>query len=282
MTTKITHDEVHKIQETARTIRHHIVNMISCKPGKVGHLGGSCSAADLVAALYFHKMNLDPANLNDPDRDYFLLSKGHAALVQYAALAELGVITNEELLLVKTCGAKLQGHPDKTKTPGVEANTGSLGQGVSLALGIALGQRMDKRSSKVYVLMGDGEQAEGQIWEAAMAAAAYKMTNLIAILDNNGVQAMGTLKERLDSGDLSGKWRAFGWNVIEIDGHNIESICDAYDIAELEKERPTVIVAHTIKGKGISFAEGKAAFHNAGLTPEQFQEAHRLIDSYKA
>lgn len=270
------------VQEKSRNMRHHIVNMIGCKNGKVGHLGGSSSAADIVSALYFYKMNLDVLNITNPNRDYFLLSKGHAALVQYAALAEKGIIPMEELERVKTCGAMLQGHPDRKSTPGVEANTGSLGQGISIALGIALGVKTDKKNNKVYVMMGDGEQAEGQIWEAAMAASYYKVNNLIAILDRNKVQAMGPVAERMDSGDLVAKWNAFGWNVIEIDGHNTNEICDALDLADESIGKPTIIVANTIKGKYVSFAENKAAFHNGGLTEEQFNQAHADIEQYIA
>lgn len=274
----VTKQKLQQLQDTACALRHHIVDMIGCQDGKVGHLGGSCSATDVVTCLYFYKMNLNPKNLQDPARSRFLLSKGHAALVQYAALAELGIIPKEELKNVKKRGSMLQGHPDRSKTPGIEANTGSLGQGLSIGLGLALGMRLDGIAEKVYVMMGDGEQAEGQIWEAAIAAAAYGMDNLVAILDHNKVQAMGTVEERLRLGCLAEKWRAFGWHVIEVDGHDLQQVCDALDEADTIKGKPVILVANTIKGKGVSFAEGKATFHNCGLTPEQFQQAHELID----
>lgn len=260
------------LQEKALKIREHIVYDLT-GIGKVGHLGGSCSSADLLAALYFHKMKHDPANPNLPERDRFLLSKGHAALVQYAALAEAGYFPHEELKKVKTLGAMLQGHPDMTRTPGVEANTGSLGQGLSIACGMAMGLRLDRLSSKVYVLVGDGELAEGQIWEAAMAASFYKLDNLVAILDRNNLQATGPISERFDTNPISPKWAAFGWEVIEIDGHNMEEILQALNKADTVKGKPTVIIAQTVKGKCISFAENNAAFHNGAMTPEQWEIA---------
>jgi len=266
-----------EIQEKARTMRHHIVDMIGCEDGKVGHLGGSCSAVDLVAALYFYKME-GLEDLENPARDRFLLSKGHAALVQYAALAERGIIPQEELKNVKNLDAMLQGHPDMTRTPGIEASTGSLGQGLSIGLGLALGLRMDGMKNAVYVLMGDGEQAEGQIWEAAMAASHYRTDRLIGILDHNLVQATGTVRDRLSTGDLGAKWRAFGWYVIEVDGHDVPGICQALDEADGIEGCPVLILAHTVKGKGIRFAEGEAAFHNCGLTSEQLRQAHSDID----
>ncbi|MFV0351265.1 MAG: transketolase [Oscillospiraceae bacterium] len=266
------------LNDLARKMRHHIVDMVSCKKGKVGHLGGSCSAADIVAALFFYKMNFSKTQLQDPARDRFLLSKGHVALVQYAALAELGVLDVEELCHVKEIDSRLQGHPDKNKTPGIEANTGSLGQGLSLGLGLALAARLDNLSYKSYVLMGDGEQAEGQIWEAATAAAAYKAFNLVGILDHNRIQAMGTTDSRFPLGDLKKKWEAFGWEVIKIDGHDMQQICDALDKADQITQKPVLIYANTVKGKGVDFAENTHKYHNGALTPELFDEAHRCID----
>lgn len=268
-----------EIQQKARTMRHSIVDMIGCD-GKVGHLGGSCSSADIVAALYFYKMKINPSNPHAEDRDRFLFSKGHAVLAQYAALAELGYFPKDELYKVKSCGAMLQGHPDMTKTPGLEANTGSLGMGLSLGLGMALGLKQDKIDRKAYVIIGDGELMEGQIWEAAMAAAHYKSNNLVAIIDRNRLQATGTVEERMNSGDPVQKFAAFGWHVIEINGHDIAEICNALDEADKIKDKPVAIVANTIKGKGISFAENKVAFHNGALTPEQYAQAHKDIDSY--
>ena len=269
-----------KLDDKARILRRHILDMIGGEEGKVGHLGGSSSAADIVSALYFYKMKVDPKNPKNEDRDRFLLSKGHAALVQYAALAELGFFPKEELKKVKSLEAMLQGHPDMTSTPGVEANTGSLGMGLSIGLGMALGLKMDGSASRVYVILGDGELAEGQVWEAVMAASAYGADNLVAIVDHNKVQAMGPITERLNVGDIASKFEAFGWHVLIIDGHNVAEICKALDDAETVKGKPTAVIAHTVKGKYVSFAEGNAAFHNAGLTPEQYEIACKEIESY--
>lgn len=273
----ISKEVVKEIEKRALALRNDIVDIIGV--GKVGHLGGSCSCADIVAALYFYKMKTNPDDPHNADRDRFLLSKGHAALVQYAALAEKGFFPMEELSKVKTLGSMLQGHPDMTKTPGVEANTGSLGQGLSIANGMALGLKLDKSQRKVYVIMGDGEIAEGQIWEAAMAAANFKTDNLVAILDRNNLQATGPVKERFDSGDIISKWRAFGWEVIEIDGHNMEEILVALDQADQIKEKPTIIIANTVKGKGVSFAEDVVAFHNGSLTQEQYNIAKQDLNN---
>ncbi len=264
--------KIQELEGRAKTLRRRIVEMVG-QDGRTGHLGGSCSAADFTAALYFYKMKSDPKNPKAPDRDRFLLSKGHAALVQYAALAELGFFPIQELKAAKTLGSILQGHPDMKKTPGLEANTGSLGMGLSLGLGMALGMRLDGIRRKVYVVIGDGELAEGQLWEAAMAAAHYKTDNLVAIIDDNKVQAMGVSSERFHIGNFGGKFEAFGWNVIKIDGHNMAQICSALDAADNANGKPTVIIASTVKGKGVSFAEGKSAFHNAALTPGQYAEA---------
>jgi len=225
-------------------------------------------------------MKIDPQNPRDEDRDRFILSKGHAALVQYAALAELGFFPREEIKYVKNLGSMLQGHPDMTRTPGIEANTGSLGMGLSIGLGMALGMRLDNNHRKVYVMIGDGELAEGQIWEAVIAAAHYKLDNLIAIIDHNKVQAMGPTADRMQINDISGRFASFGWHTIRIDGHNMTEICKALDEADDVSEKPVVIVADTIKGKGVSFAEGNAAFHNAGLTPEQYKKASDDITGY--
>lgn len=240
--------------------------------GTAGHVGGSCSSADLVAALYFYKMKYDCKDPEWEGRDYFLLSKGHVAILQYSALAEAGFFPTDDLLHCKDVGFYLQGHPH-LGIPGVEAGTGSLGQGLSLGLGMALGLKLDHKANRVYVLVGDGEQDEGQIWEAAMAAAAKNADNLCAVIDNNQMQAQGPIAERLDSGNLADKWKAFGWNVIEIDGHDMEEILSALDAAEACKGRPTAIIARTVKGKGISFAENQAGFHNRALSKEEYDRA---------
>lgn len=262
---------VAELEKTARTLRLRVVEMIGVGP--VGHLGGSCSLADIVAALYFHKMKIDPAQPDLEDRDRFLLSKGHAALIQYAALAELGFFPKDELKKVKQLGAMLQGHPDKIKTPGIEANTGSLGQGLSIANGIALGLRLNQSSRRVYVVIGDGEIAEGQVWEAAMASSYYKIDNLTAILDRNRLMATGPIVERFNTNPIKEKWQAFGWQVLEIDGHNMSQILRALDEAETIKGKPTLILANTVKGCGIPFAENNAAFHNGAMSQDQYDTA---------
>lgn len=262
---------IKQLEQIAKKVRFNIVRMIG--PEKAGHLGGSCSMADIAAVLYFHKMRHDPANPKMPDRDRFLLSKGHSALVQYSVLAEAGYFPKEELLKLKKLGSILQGHPDMNKVPGVEANTGSLGQGLSIAAGMAAAGKIDKLDYKVYCVVGDGELAEGQIWETALAASVYKLDNLVAILDRNQLQATGTVVDRFNTNPLKEKWEAFGWEVIECDGHNIEDVISALDKADTVKGKPVLLLANTIKGKGISFAENVVGFHNGAMTEEQFQQA---------
>lgn len=258
-----------QIQRRAVDIRADILEMIPA--GKVGHLGGSCSIADILAALYFGYMKVykDPA---DSRRDRCIVSKGHACLAQYACLCELGYFDRSELKRVKTLNGLLQGHPD-TAVPGIEAVTGSLGQGLSISLGIALAQKLDRSASRVYCIIGDGELAEGQIWEAAMAAAAYKADNLCAFLDYNKVQATDETKNVFPIPALKEKWSAFGWHVIEVDGHDVREILSALAAAEQVKGKPTMIIADTIKGKGFSFAEGKAKYHNAAMTEAEYSQA---------
>jgi transketolase len=263
-------DEVRRIQKIAWDLRADVVKMIGV--GKAGHLGGSCSLAEIVAALYFAKMKFDPKALTDPNRDRFLLSKGHSVLIQYAALVELGAIPRDEVGKVKTLAGKLQGHPDMM-TPGMEAVTGSLGQGLSIAVGMALALRLEKSPARVYVIMGDGELAEGQLWEAAMAATRYKLDSITAFVDRNRVQATGPTQEIFDIPNIAEKWRAFGWDTLRVDGHDVGAVLDALDEAEAKKGAPTVIVAETVKGKGVSYAENLAAFHNAPLTQEQYDRA---------
>ena len=243
--------------------------------GKRGHLGGSMSIADIIAALYFHQMKHDPKNPDWEDRDRFILSKGHSVLAQYVALAELGYFPKEELKNVKKLGCILQGHPDRIKVPGIEASTGSLGQGLSIACGVALGARIMGKDFRVYVIVGDGESNEGMIWEAAIFAAHYKLDNLTTITDQNRLMASGGTIV----GSLVPKWRAFGWEVIEVNGHNMGEILDALDKAVNVKGRPTMIICDTVKGRGISFAENVSGFHHCSLTPEQHEAALKDIQS---
>jgi transketolase len=263
-------DEIRRIERIACDLRTDVIKMIGV--GKVGHIGGSCSLAEIAAALYFSKMRFDPKDRTNKDRDRFLLSKGHTVPIQYAALIELGIIPREDIDGLKTLAGKLQGHPDM-KTPGMEAVTGSLGQGLSIGVGMALALRYAKSPARIYVVMGDGEIAEGQIWEAAMAGARYKLDSLTGIVDRNRFQASGATKDIFDIPDLEAKWKAFGWNVLNVAGHDVGAVFDALDEAAATKGVPTVIVAETVKGKGISFAENTSAFHNASLTQAQYDQA---------
>ena len=262
---------IKKLEDKAQKLRRDVV--ISIGVGVAGHIGGSNSSADIVAALYFHKMRHDPKHPEWRERDRFLLSKGHVGILQYAALAESGYFPVEDLKHTKEIGSYLQGHPDVQKAPGIEAGTGSLGQGLSIGLGMALGLKLDRLDSRTYVLVGDGEIAEGQIWEAAMAASAFKADNLVAIVDRNRLQANGRTKERFDTGDIMAKFLSFGWHVIEINGHDMREILSALDEAETVKGVPTAIIANTVKGKGVSFAENVVGYHNGMLTEETYRQA---------
>lgn len=270
-------DVVKKIAHLAARIRRDVVTIIG-GDGHVGHLGGSCSSADVVAVLYGHVMRMDPRNPDWEGRDKFIYSKGHAAIAQYAAMAEVGYFPVEELLTVKKLGSRLQGHPDRLKTPGIEAGTGSLGQGLSIANGLALAMRLDGRENRVYCVMGDGEMAEGQIWEAAMAAAHYRLDNVAAVVDRNRLQATGAIVDRFGSDPLPDKWRAFGWYVMEVDGHDVAALLSAFGEAASVRGKPSVVIADTVKGKGVSFAENVVGFHNGPLTREQYETALREID----
>jgi transketolase len=272
----ISAEKIKELEKIAKKIRYDIVMMIGS--GKPGHLGGSCSIADIVAVLYFYKMRHKPDNPKFPDRDRLLLSKGHAALAQYAALAECGYFPKKELATLKELGTILQGHPEMLRTAGIEAYTGSLGQGLSVGCGMAMAGKLDKKDYRVYCILGDGEIAEGQIWEASMTAAFYKLDNLVAIFDKNCVQATGPIVERYDTNPHAEKWKAFGWKVLEIDGHSIKQIANAFDKADTIKGKPVMIIAHTVKSKGVPFAEGKAEFHHGIMTQEQFETARKLFE----
>ena len=262
------------LENKAAALRKNVI--ISVGVDYPGHLGGSFSAADIVAALYFHKMKHDPKNRFMPDRDRFILSKGHVAILQYAALAEADYFPKEDLEQTKTLGSYLQGHPDLEKSGhiGIEAGTGSLGQGLSIGVGMALALRLDDIKAKVYVLLGDGELAEGQVWEAAMSAKVYGLGNLVAIVDKNGKQAQGKVADRFDLQPIAEKWSAFGWNIIEIDGHDMQDILRGLYAADECSGKPSVIIANTVKGKGLAIAESHpAGMHNAPLTKEQYDDA---------
>ena len=263
------------IQARATNMRVNIIKMLH-EAGS-GHPGGSLSAADIVATLYFGGvMNVNPDDPSDPSRDRFILCKGHAAPVLYAALAELGYIPEEELLTLRKLHSRLQGHPDSKKLPGVEACTGSLGQGLSIAAGLALGLRLNAGGAapqRVYALMGDGEIEEGQVWEAAMFAAHYGLDNLVAIVDNNNLQIDGDVREVVGLRAIPEKFRAFGWEVLEVDGHDVEAMLEAFATAQGASGKPVCIVASTVKGKGVSFMENQAGWHGKAPNDEQAQQA---------
>ena len=264
-------DKINELKLTAAKARLMAVDAVH--EAKSGHPGGSLSCMDALVALYFSEMNIDPENPAWEDRDRFVLSKGHCSPALYSVLALRGYYPVEKVKLFRSIRDHFSGHPDMKNVPGVDMSTGSLGQGLSCAVGMALAAKHNGKSYRTYAICGDGEIAEGQIWEAAMAAANFKVSNLIGILDNNKIQATGPIKERMDSGDLKSKWEAFGWRVIEIDGHNVEEVLVALDEADKTEGRPTLILMHTIKGKGLSFAENTAAYHNGTLTEETYAQA---------
>ena len=267
---------VGELEAKAKRLRSEIIKMIYT--AQSGHPGGSLSAADIITVLYFHQMRINPENPLWEDRDRFVLSKGHAAPALYAALAELGYFPKENLSSLRQIGSILQGHPDMRKTPGIDMSTGSLGNGLSIGIGMALSARLSKKDYDVYVLIGDGECDEGGIWEAAMAAAKYRLDNLIAICDFNRVQLDGPIDTIMPLEPLSKKWESFNWNVIEIDGHNVLEILDALDEARRAKNPPSIIIAHTVKGKGVSYMENKYEWHGKAPSPEEYEIALRELE----
>jgi transketolase len=271
MKSNVSEKDIAILREKAKTLRIEILKMLT-EAGS-GHTGGSLSAADIVTALYFYKMRHHP---NDPkwtERDRFILSKGHAAPVLYAALALSGYFDKSLLSTLRKLGSPLQGHPCSRKLPGIEISTGSLGQGLSIANGIAMGLKLDKLSSRVYCLLGDGEIQEGQVWEAAMTASHYNLDNLCAIIDNNGLQIDGHCCDVMCVEPIVNKWAAFGWHVLDINGHDMEAIVSALNEAETLQGKPTMIVARTVKGKGVSFFEGKVEYHGLAPTHEELEKA---------
>jgi len=255
----------------ARKLRRDIITMIATAGS--GHPGGSLSAVEIITALYFRMMRHSPSDPNWRDRDRFILSKGHAAPALYAALAESGYFPVSELSTLRKLGSRLQGHADRTATPGVEMSSGSLGQGLSFAIGIALAARLNAQDYRVYVLIGGGECNEGQVWEAAMAASHFKLDNMVAFIDHNELQLDGTNENIMGIEPLGAKWNAFGWHVIDLDGHNISEILSALEEAKNIKGQPTAIVAHTVKGKGVSFMENNVDFHGKTPNPEETKKA---------
>ncbi len=262
---------VEEMKAIAKKLRRHIISMTG-KAGS-GHPGGSLSAVEIVTALYFRVLRHKPADPRWLDRDRFILSKGHAAPLLYAVLAECGYLPIDELLTLRQLDSCLQGHTDCTLTPGVEMSAGALGQGLSFAIGVALAGRLNSQKYRIYVLLGDGECDEGQVWEAAMAAAHFKTDNLVAIVDNNGQQINGWNRDVMNLDPLNKKWQAFGWHVIEVDGHDLTQLIGAFEQAKPVKGKPTVIIARTIKGKGISFMENNPDFHGKAPNAEQVEIA---------
>ena len=264
---------IEELQSIAKRIRREIIEMIGA--AKSGHPGGSLSAVEIVVELYFDHMRIDPKNPKWPDRDRFILSKGHAAPVLYAVMAEAGYADTplDQLNTLRKLGSVYQGHPDMRFIPSLEASTGSLGEGLSLALGMGLAARLDGRPSRTYVMLGDGEIQEGQVWEAAMAGAFHKLDNVVAIVDYNHIQLDGFVKDIMEVAPLAEKWRAFGWHAIELDGHDLTAIRKALAEAESRKGKPTCLVAHTVKGKGVSFMENNPKFHGTAPNADEVKLA---------
>lgn len=266
---KITNIE--ELQKIAKEIRISIIEEVYA--GKSGHPGGSLSCADILSVLYFNQMNIDPTNPKLDKRDRFVLSKGHCSPALYATLAQRGFFDKKELVTFRGIDSILQGHPDMKKIPGVDMTTGSLGQGLSAANGMAIAAKLNKDTNRVYCLLGDGEIEEGQIWEAAMSAAHYKLDNLCVILDNNNLQIDGKLEEVMNSNPIDEKFKSFGFHVIMINGHDIAQIITALEEAKTVKEKPTLILAKTIKGKGVSFMENQVGWHGKAPNEEQYHIA---------
>jgi len=268
-------DVIVELEWRANVIRKHIIRMT--RAAGSGHPGGSLSSTDIISALFFKVMHHHPQDPAWEDRDRFVLSKGHAAPAYYAALAESGYFPTDELLTLRKLGSRLQGHPSKGKLPGVEMSTGSLGQGLSVTNGMALAAKLDRKAHRIYCLCGDGEMQSGQIWEAAMLGAHYELDNITAFLDRNKLQIDGPTEKIMSLEPITDKWKAFGWHVIEIDGHNMREILEACDKAKEVRNKPTMVVAHTVKGKGVSFMENALSFHGKAPNDEETKNALREL-----
>lgn len=269
--------EISELEKFAKEVRRDIIKMLT-EAGS-GHPGGSLSSVEIMVALYFKFMRHKPKEPRWPDRDRFILSKGHVCPTQYACLARSGYFPVSELETLRKCGSRLQGHPGKDKNlQGIEISSGSLGQNLSVACGVALAGKMDKRDYRVYCLMGDGEIQEGQIWEAAMTASQYGLDNLCGILDNNDFQIDGSIKDVKNIYPLEDKWKSFGWNVFDVDGHNLSQLLKAFSEAESVKGKPSIIIARTIKGKGVSFMEGNNDWHGKAPSKEQAEQALKELE----
>lgn len=264
-----------KLEEHAKQIRKHIVEMVY--QAQSGHPGGSLSAADILTYLYFKEMDIAKDNANSRNRDRFVLSKGHASPLLYAVLAEKELLPMEELSTFRQINSKLQGHPNMNYVTGVDMSTGSLGQGISAAVGMALANQIDQNDHRIYALLGDGECEEGEVWEAAMAAAHYKLNNLCVFVDFNGLQIDGDIRSVMNPTPIDEKFKAFGWNVLSVDGHSFIELETACAKAKEEQDRPTMILAHTVKGKGVSFMENNAAWHGSAPNKEQYEQAMKEL-----
>ena len=262
---------VEQLQKMAHTIRVDIVESLYAAGS--GHPGGSLSAAEMLSVLFFHEMDVDPDNPKWEDRDRFVLSKGHAAPVYYAALAERGFFPKEWLTTLRKIDSPLQGHPDRKKVPGVDMSTGSLGQGISAAAGMACFAKKENKDFRVYCIIGDGEAQEGEVWEAMMSAAHYKLSNLTVFLDNNNLQIDGAVDQVMSIYPIKEKCEAFGWHVVEADGNDVEQLLAALDAARAEAEKPTMILCKTVKGKGVSFMENQAGWHGAAISKDNYEVA---------
>ncbi len=261
-----------QLQAICKTIRRHIIEMITA--AKSGHPGGSLSAVEILVSLYFGgHLRYDAQNPQWPERDRFILSKGHACPVLYAVMAEAGITPIDQLTTLRKMGSIYQGHPDRRFIPAIEASTGSLGEGLSIGLGMALAAKLDQSPSRAYVVLGDGEIQEGQIWEAAMFGAFHKMDNVVAIVDYNRIQLDGFVKNIMELEPLADKWRSFGWHVIEVDGHDLAALDAAWNEAKATKEKPTCVIAHTVKGKGVSFMENNPKYHGVAPSKEEMELA---------
>lgn len=267
--------DLNEIQAFCKQIRRHIIEMIY--EAKSGHPGGSLSAVEILSVLFLEEMRNDPKRPDWPERDRVVMGKGHAAPVLYAVMAECGYTPVDQLKTLRKLGSIYQGHPDRRFIPALEASTGSLGEGLSVGLGMALAARLDNSPTRAYVLLGDGEIQEGQIWEAAMFGAFHKVDNIVAIVDYNRIQLDGFVKDIMEIEPLADKWRAFGWHTIEVDGHDIPALRKAYDEARATKGKPTVLIAHTIKGKGVSFMENNPKFHGAAPNKEEMEKAMKEL-----
>ena len=267
---------IEDIKQKAKEIRKDIIEEVY--NAKSGHPGGSLSIADIMAVLYFNELKIDEKNPRWEDRDRVVLSKGHCSPALYAALAERGFFSKETLKSFRKIDSNLQGHPDLNKVQGVDMTSGSLGQGLSVANGMAISAKMDNKDYRVYVILGDGEIEEGQVWEAAMTANKYKLDNLCVIVDNNNLQIDGTIEEVMSSYPIDEKFKSFGFNVLNIDGNNIEEIINAFESAKKTKDKPTCIIAKTIKGKGVSFMENKAEWHGKAPNEEEYIQAMRELN----